>query len=117
MGVVASAGPCDGSVGDCGVPHVRSSADKSNRYPSSSPACLSASHQTPVRTSLCAGEGTVFPGEALAVLHDIAERENKPLDEVVERAPSMKLWSLEVTEAGDEVVVRHGRKDKYLLSP
>ena len=57
----------------------------------------------------------VFSGEALAVLHDIAERKNKPLDEVVESSLSLKLWSLEVIEAGDDLVVRHGRKDKYLF--
>ncbi len=56
-----------------------------------------------------------FTGKGLRTLLDIAERENKPLDEVVESALGLKQWILEVKDEGDEVIVRRGKKDKYKL--
>jgi hypothetical protein len=56
-----------------------------------------------------------FTGEGLEALLEIAKRENKTLDEVVEDALGLKQWALDVKKSGDEVVVRHGRKDKYRL--
>jgi hypothetical protein len=56
-----------------------------------------------------------FRGKALRTLTEIAERENLPLDEVIESALGLKQWALEVKDNGDEVVVRHGNKDKYKL--
>ena len=56
-----------------------------------------------------------FTGRGLETLLRIAKQENKSLDEVVEDALGLKQWALEVKEDGDEVVVRHGKKDKYKL--
>lgn len=56
-----------------------------------------------------------FTGKGLEVLLGIARRENKSPDEVIEDALGLKQWALEVKEKGDEVVVRHGNKDKYKL--
>jgi hypothetical protein len=56
-----------------------------------------------------------FSGEALEALLEIAEREKKSPDEVIADALGLKQWALEVKENGDEVVVRHGNKDKYRL--
>ena len=58
----------------------------------------------------------VISGEALKALRDIARRENKALDEVVESALGLKEWSLDVRDAGDEIVVRHRGGDKYALA-
>jgi hypothetical protein len=57
-----------------------------------------------------------FTGKALDALLEIAEHENKSLDEVIESALGLKQWALEVKENGDEVVVRHGNKDRYQLA-
>ena len=57
-----------------------------------------------------------FTGRALDALYEIAERENKDLDEVIESALGLKQWALEVKESGDRVVVRHGKEDKYELA-
>lgn len=56
-----------------------------------------------------------FSGKALDILTEIAESEGLSLDEVIESALGLKQWALEVKEKGDEVVVRHGNKDKYKL--
>jgi len=56
-----------------------------------------------------------FSGKALDTLNRIAERENLPFDEVIESALGLKQWALEVKDSGDEVIVRHGNKDKYKL--
>lgn len=56
-----------------------------------------------------------FSGKGLRALLEIAERENKSLDEVVESALGLKQWALGVKDDGDEVIVRHGDKDKYKL--
>ncbi len=58
----------------------------------------------------------VFKGEALEALVEIARRENKRLDQVVEDALSLKKWTLEVKDDGDKIVVRSGNKDKYQLA-
>jgi len=56
-----------------------------------------------------------FTGEGLRALLDIAEREEMPLDEVVESALGLKQWALDVKDKGDEVIVRHDGTDKYRL--
>lgn len=56
-----------------------------------------------------------FTGEALEALLEIAKRENRRLDEVIEDALSLKRWSLKVKDEGGRVVVRKGQKDEYEL--
>ncbi len=58
-----------------------------------------------------------FTGRGLHALYEIARRENLPLDEVVESALGLKEWTLDVRDAGDEIIVRDGKKDKYKLVP
>lgn len=57
----------------------------------------------------------VFEGEALEALEEIARREGKRLDEVVEEALSLKRWVSQVKEDGARIIVRRGRKDEYEL--
>lgn len=56
-----------------------------------------------------------FTGKALEALLEIAEREKKDLDEVVEDALGLKRWTLDVKDNHETVVVRKGRKDRYEL--
>lgn len=56
-----------------------------------------------------------FTGAALDALYELAEREGKPLDEVIEGALGLMQWAAKVKDEGDTVIVRHGRKDKYEL--
>lgn len=57
----------------------------------------------------------VFEGEALEALREIARREHKRLDEVIEDALSLKKWSLRVKDEGGRVIVRKGKRDEYEL--
>jgi hypothetical protein len=62
------------------------------------------------------GERTLtFTGEALEALLEIAERENKSLDEVIEDALGLKYWALERKANGEKIIVRKGRTDMYEL--
>jgi hypothetical protein len=56
-----------------------------------------------------------FTGEALEALYEIAERENKSLDEVIEDALGLKRWALERKDNGEKIIVRKGRRDRYEL--
>jgi hypothetical protein len=56
-----------------------------------------------------------FTGQALEALLEIAERENKSLDEVIEDALGLKRWALDRKDNGEKVIVRKGRKDRYEL--
>ena len=56
-----------------------------------------------------------FTGKALEALYEIAERENKSLDEVIEDALGLMRWALEQKDNGERVIVRKGRKDRYEL--
>lgn len=55
-------------------------------------------------------------GKALDILNEIAEQEDKTVDEVLRESLGLKQWALEVKENGDTVIVRHGKKDKYELA-
>lgn len=57
-----------------------------------------------------------FTGKALEDLQEIAEREGKELDEVIESALGLKKWALDVKEDGGQVIVRRKRaEDKELV--
>ena len=56
-----------------------------------------------------------FTGEALEALYEIAEREKKSLDEVIEDALGLKQWTLERKDNGEKIIVRKGRRDRYEL--
>ena len=58
----------------------------------------------------------IFEGKALEDLREIAEREGKELDEVIESALGLKKWALDVKEDGGQVIVRRKRaEDKELV--
>ena len=49
-------------------------------------------------------------------MREIAEREGKELDEVIESALGLKKWALDVKEDGGQVIVRRKRaEDKELV--
>jgi hypothetical protein len=52
-----------------------------------------------------------FTGKALEDLREIAEREDKSLDEVIESALGLKKWALEVKDDGGTIIVRRAKAD------
>lgn len=55
-------------------------------------------------------------GKALREVQEIAEREDKTVDEVLRSAIGLMLWTREVKENGGKIVMREGNKDKYELA-
>ena len=57
-----------------------------------------------------------FTGKALEDLQEIAGREGKELDEVIESALGLKKWALDVKENGGQVIVRRKKaEDRELV--
>jgi hypothetical protein len=57
----------------------------------------------------------IFEGKALEDLREIAGREGKELDEVIESALGLKKWALDVKEDGGQVIVRRKKTEDMEL--